>query len=284
MTRFAPYTSAPEKAWYYAQRCIGYGVLAFLLLPVLAIIPLSFSESSFLGYPVTGFSFKWYEALFASPEWTAAMRNSFIVAPAATALAVLLGVPCATGLNRGNFPGRGVLLAVILSPIVTPIVVVAVGMYFFYSDIRLDQTYAGLILAHALLGAPFVVTTVLATLKGFDQRLAMASASLGASRWQTFRRITLPLILPGVLTGAIFAFAVSFDEVVVTLFLAGPQQTTIPRQMFSGIRDDINPTILALSTLLTVLTTALFLALQWLKRRSGGKARPIPAQTPASIQ
>lgn len=276
MPRFAPYTSPAEKAWYYALRCIGYGVLLFLLLPVLAIIPLSFSESSFLGYPVTGFSLKWYAALFASPDWMAAMRNSFIVAPAATALATVLGVLCALGLDRGDFPGRGAIIAVVLSPIVTPIVVVAVGMYFFFSDIALNETYAGLILAHALLGAPFVVTTVLATLKGFDQRLAKASASLGASRWQTFRHITLPLVLPGILTGAIFAFAVSFDEVVVTLFLAGPRQTTIPRQMFSGIRDDINPTILALSTLLTLLTTALFLALQWLKRRSGSKTIQVP--------
>jgi putative spermidine/putrescine transport system permease protein len=275
MTRFAPYTSAVEKTWYYALRCIGYGVLAFLLLPVLAIIPLSFSESSFLGYPVSGFSFKWYAALFDSASWTAAMRNSFIVAPAATGLATALGLLCALGLNRGDFPGRGAIMAVILSPIVTPIVVVAVGMYFFFSSIALNETYIGLILAHALLGAPFVVTTVLATLKGFDQRLAMASASLGASGWQTFRRVTLPQVLPGILTGAVFAFSVSFDEVVVTLFLAGPQQTTIPRQMFSGIRDDINPTILALSTLLTLLTTALFLALRWLKRRSGDKVTQV---------
>lgn len=276
MPRFAPYTSLVEKTWYYVLRGIGYGVLLFLLLPILAIIPLSFSESSFLGYPVTGFSLKWYAGLFASPDWTAAMRNSFIIAPAATALATVLGVPCALGLDRGDFPGRRVIIALVLSPIVTPIVVVAVGMYFFFGDIALDETYAGLILAHALLGAPFVVTTVLATLKGFDQRLAKASASLGASRWQTLRRITLPLVLPGILTGAIFAFAVSFDEVVVTLFLAGPRQTTIPRQMFSGIRDDINPTILALSTLLTLLTTALFLALQWLKRRSANRAMPLP--------
>jgi putative spermidine/putrescine transport system permease protein len=274
LARFAPYTSPAEKAWYFALRGIGYGVLAFLLLPIVAIVPLSFSENHFLGYPITGYSLKWYRSLLASPEWIMAARNSFVVAPAATLVATVLGVLCALGLHGGDFRGRGAIMAIILSPVVTPIVVVAVGMYFFYADYALNETYLGLVLAHAILGAPLVVTTVLATLKGYDRRLAMASASLGASGLQTFRRITLPMILPGVLTGAVFVFAVSFDEVVVTLFLAGPRQTTIPRQMFSGIRDDINPTIIALSTVLILLTTALFLVLRWLRHRGDGRARP----------
>jgi putative spermidine/putrescine transport system permease protein len=234
---------------------------------VLAIVPLSFSSSSFLVYPIPGLSLQWYENLFTAEEWRRAARNSFIVAPAATLIATVLGTLAATGLARTRFPGKGLLMSVLIVPMVVPVVVVGVGTYLFFARIGLADTYAGLILVHAALGAPFVLTTVLATLQSFDDNLIRASASLGAGPLQSFFRVTLPVIAPGVISGALFAFATSFDEVVVTLFLAGPAQVTLPRQMFTGIRENISPTIAAVATLLTLFTTALMLVLEWLRGR-----------------
>jgi putative spermidine/putrescine transport system permease protein len=156
-------------------------------------------------------------------------------------------------------------MSVLIAPMVVPIVVVGVAAYLLFARIGLADSYTGLIIVHAALGAPFVVTTVLATLQGFNHNLVRASLSLGASPIETFFRVTLPVIAPGVISGALFAFATSFDEVVVTLFLAGPEQVTLPRQMFTGIRENINPTIAAVATLLTLFTTALMLALEWIR-------------------
>jgi putative spermidine/putrescine transport system permease protein len=230
-------------------------------------MPLSFSASSFLAYPMPGWSLQWYHNLFTSDEWGRAAKNSFIVAPAATLIATTLGTLTAVGLARVNFPGKGLLMSVLIAPMVVPIVVVGVACYLFFARIGLSDTYLGLIVVHAALGAPFVVTTVLATLQGFNQNLVRASLSLGAGPVQTFFRITLPVIAPGVISGALFAFATSFDEVVVTLFIAGPDQVTLPRQMFTGIRENINPTIAAVATLLILFTTSLMGVLEWVRGR-----------------
>ncbi|WP_088280693.1 ABC transporter permease [Ideonella sp. A 288] len=264
---FPAYYTPFDKAGWWALRLFAIAVLAYLLLPILVIVPLSFSASSFLSYPMPGFSLQWYENLFTSPEWGRAARNSFIVAPAATLVATVLGTLTAVGLARVQFPGKGLLMSVLIAPMVVPIVVVGVATYLFFARIGLSDTYLGLILVHAALGAPFVVTTVLATLQGFNHNLVRASLSLGANPVETFFRVTLPVIAPGVISGALFAFATSFDEVVVTLFLAGPTQVTLPRQMFTGIRENINPTIAAVATLLTIFTTALMLALEWIRGR-----------------
>lgn len=269
---FEPHVRWPEKVWYLAQRVLCYGVLGYLVLPTLALVPLSFSADAFLVYPIRHLSWHWYRELFASATWWRAIRNSFIVAPSAAALATVLGTLCALGLDRADFPGKRVLTALILSPLVAPLVVVAVGMYLFYMRLHLANSFIGLIIAHSMLGAPFVVTTVGAVLKGFDGILVKASHSLGAGRVATFWRITLPLILPGVLSGALFAFAASFDEVVITLFLAGPGQSTIPLQMFSAIRESITPTIVALATLLVLFSTTLLLAFEFLRRRLAQRA------------
>ena len=259
---------APERAGIFAVRAFCVAVLAFLLLPIVVIVPLSFSSSSFLVYPVPGWSLQWYRELFVSPEWLRAARNSFIVAPAATLIATVLGTLAAVGLARARFPGKSALLAVLIAPMIVPIVVVGVGTYLFFARLGLSDTYLGLIVVHAALGAPFVLTTVSATLQGFDPNLVRASRSLGASPFETFFRVTLPLIAPGVIAGALFAFATSFDEVVVTLFLAGPSQVTLPRQMFTGIRENITPVIAAVATLLIVFTTGLMLVLEWLRGRN----------------
>ncbi|MEB0137676.1 MULTISPECIES: ABC transporter permease [unclassified Undibacterium] len=270
---FPPYVSVLERVWFFMLRSTNALTLLFLVLPILVIIPLSFSDSSFLSYPIPGYSLRWYQNLFASEEWMRALKNSFIVAPAATVIATVLGTLAAVGLNKADFGGKALLMAVLISPMVVPVVVVGVGMYLFFAKIGLADSYIGLILAHAALGAPFVVTTVSATLQGFNQNLVRASLSLGAGPLQTFFRITLPVIAPGLIAGALFAFATSFDEVVITLFIAGPAQTTLPRQMFTGIRENISPTIAALATILILFSTALLLALEWLRGRSKAAAK-----------
>jgi len=267
LPRFPAYATPLDKLAWWALRATCVAVLVFLLLPILVIMPLSFSDSSFLVYPIEGWSLKWYENLFGSAEWVRAAKNSFIVAPAATVIATVLGTLAAVGLARANFPFKGTLMSVLIAPMVVPIVVVGVSTYLFFANLGLADSYTALIIVHAALGAPFVLTTVLATLQGFDHNLVRASLSLGAHPVPTFFRITLPVIAPGVISGALFAFATSFDEVVVTLFLAGPEQVTLPRQMFTGIRENITPTIAAVATLLIAFTTTLLLVLEWLRGR-----------------
>ncbi len=269
---FAPHTSLVERVWYFTLRGLAVLTLLYLILPVLAIVPLSFSSSTFLVYPIPGWSLRWYQNLIASDEWRMAAKNSFIVAPSATVLATVLGTVAAIGLTKANFRGKALLMAILISPMIVPVVVVGVGMYLFFAPLGLANTYIGLIMAHASLGVPFVVTTVVATLQGFNYNLVRASLSLGANPVKTFFRITLPVIAPGVISGALFAFATSFDEVVVTLFLAGADQTTLPRQMFTGIRENISPTIAALATILIVFSTCLLLALEWLRGRNAARA------------
>jgi putative spermidine/putrescine transport system permease protein len=265
--QFPAYATGLDKLGWWALRLFCIAVLLYLLAPILAIIPLSFSSSSFLAYPMPGWSLQWYQNLFTSDEWGRAAKNSFIVAPAATLIATVLGTLTAVGLARADFRGKGLLMSVLIAPMVVPIVVVGVACYLFFARIGLADTYTGLIVVHAALGAPFVVTTVLATLQNFNQNLVRASLSLGAGPVQTFFRVTLPVIAPGVISGALFAFATSFDEVVVTLFIAGPQQVTLPRQMFTGIRENINPTIAAVATLLILFTTCLMGVLEWIRGR-----------------
>lgn len=262
---FAPHTSAIERAWYFVFRGVNLLTLVFLVLPILVIVPLSFSDSTFLTYPISGFSLRWYSTLFHSPQWIRSAQNSFIVGPLAALIATILGTLAAIGLRKADFIGKGLLMAILISPMVVPVVVVGIGVYFFFAQIGLAGTYTGLILGHAALGAPFVVVTVSATLEGFDYNLVRASLSLGAGSLQTFFRITLPTIAPGLISGALFAFAISFDEVVLTLFVAGPEQATLPRQMFGAIHENISPIIAAVATILIIFSTCLLLALEWLR-------------------
>ena len=197
-----------------------------------------------------------------------ALKNSIIVAPAATVLAMIFGTLAAIGRTRGDFPGKALVMALVISPMVVPVVIIGVASYLFFAPLGLGNSFFSLIVVHAVLGVPFVIITVSATLQGFNHNLVRAAASLGASPLTAFRRVTLPLIAPGVISGALFAFATSFDEVVVTLFLAGPEQATLPRQMFSGIRENLSPTIAAAATLLIAFSVILLLTLEWLRGRS----------------
>jgi putative spermidine/putrescine transport system permease protein len=243
-------------------------VLLFLVAPILTIVPLSFSSGSFFYYPLPGLSLRWYQDFFTSSFWLSSLQNSLIIGISATVLATVLGTMAALGIWRARFPAQALVLAMLISPMVVPVVIIAVGVYFAFAPLGLTDGYLGLILAHATLGVPFVVITVLATLSAFDRTLLRAAESLGASQLTTFRRVMLPLILPGVASGAVFAFAASFDEVVVVLLMAGPAQRTLPRQMFAGINDNISLTIAAAATMLIAISLALMIAVGTLQRRS----------------
>ncbi|GAB7543817.1 ABC transporter permease [Cupriavidus sp. 8B] len=269
--RFAPYTSPVEIAWHYLQRVMNVAILLFLIAPILVIIPLSFNENTFLMYPIHRFSLRWYENLFTSVDWIRAARNSFIVSPIATLLATVLGTLAALGLNKATFRGKGIVIGVLISPMIVPVIVTAVGMYLVFARWGLSGSYPAMIMGHTAIAAPFVVITVNATLAGFNQNYVRASLSLGASPLRTFFSITLPIIGPGVISGALFAFATSFDDVVLTLFLAGPTQGTLPLQMFTGIRENITPTIAALATILIVFSSLLLVAMEWLRARSAAR-------------
>ena len=267
MSRHAPRTASQRYGWA-ATVVVASLVLVFLMAPILAIMPLSVSSGSYLTYPLPGFSLRWYEEFVTSERWMRSLENSLIIGVAATVLSMVLGTLAALGLAQWKSRLKTLVLAVVLSPMVVPLVITAVGLYFFFAPLGLTGSYLGLVLAHTALATPFVVITVSATLQGFDTNLARAAASLGAPPLHAFRRVTLPLIAPGMASGALFAFATSFDEVVVVLFMAGPDQRTLPREMFSGIRENISPTITAAAVILTVFSVLLLATLEWLRRRS----------------
>jgi len=215
-----------------------------------------------------GYSLKHYEDFFTNSDWQNALKNSFMIAPAATLLATALGTLAAIGLSQSHVPFRRTIMAILISPMIVPLIISAAGMYFFYSRIGLQGTYLGVVLAHAALGTPFVIITVTATMVGFDRSLTRAAASLGADPLTTFFKVQMPLIIPGVVSGALFAFITSFDEVVVVLFLGSAAQKTLPWQMFTGLREQISPTILAVATIMVVISIVLLTVLEMLRRRS----------------
>jgi putative spermidine/putrescine transport system permease protein len=268
--------TAGQLVTRWCLRIFAALVLLFLVAPILVVIPLSFSSGSFFHFPLPGLSLRWYQDFFTSGNWLPTVWNSLVVGVSSTLIATILGTLAAFGFWRGRFRGRSLLFALLISPMVIPVIVVAVGVYFAFARVGLTDGLLGLCLAHAALGVPFVVVTVLATLSGFDPTLLRAAASLGAPPLTAFFRVTLPVIFPGVVSGALFAFATSFDEVVVAMFLTGPGQRTLPRQMFSGINDSISLTITAAATLLITLAVVLLLSMEWLRRRSERLRSAVP--------
>ncbi|MFP5511762.1 MAG: ABC transporter permease [Alphaproteobacteria bacterium] len=263
----SPQTASQRIAWIVTVISATL-VLFFLMAPILAIVPLSFSSSTYLTYPLPGLSLRWYEDFLGSARWMNALKNSVIIGVASAMLSMVLGTLASLGLAQWKSKWKPLVLAVVLSPMVVPVVITAVGVYFFFAPLGLTGNYLGLILVHTALATPFVVITVSATLQSFDMTLARAAASLGAPPLLTFRKVILPLILPGLASGALFAFATSFDEVVTVLFLAGPEQRTLPREMFSGIRENISPTITAVAVVLTVISVCMLSTLEYLRRRN----------------
>ena len=269
------YAGRLEKIWYYTFRTICGLILFFLIAPIVVLIPLSFNAEPYFTFTqgmltlkASAFSTRWYQDILNNPQWIFSIKNSIIIGFFATIFATFFGTLAAWGLSRPQTPFRGPLMGLLISPMIVPLIITAAGMFFFYSKVGLAQTYPGLIMAHTVLGIPFVIITVTATLMGFDQDLIRASASLGANPVTTFRKVVMPLILPGVISGALFALVTSFDEIVVVLFLSGFEQRTIPRQMWVGIREQISPTILAVATVLIAVAVALLTTVELLRRRS----------------
>ncbi len=268
-------TTAGHGFWHLAYLGFCALVFAFLIAPILVIVPLSFNAEPYFTFTegmlrldADAWSLRWYRQIVEDEEWSRALANSLFIGVSATVLATALGTLAALGLSNPAMPARRFATGLLISPMVTPVIISAAGMFFFYSNLGLAQTHLGLILAHAALGTPFVVITVTATLAGYDQNLSRAAASMGAGPLTVFRRVQLPLIAPGVVSGGIFAFAASFDEVVVVLFMGGIEQRTIPRQMWSGIREEISPAILAVAVFLIVFAVLFLLTVEWLRRRN----------------
>jgi len=281
-----PYATTGQVLWHNTFKFICGAILFFLIAPIVTIIPLSFNAQDFftftpemLSLDPAGYSLKHYQDFFTNQDWLRPMKNSLIIAPFATIISVTLGTLAAIGLSQSHVPFRRAIMAILISPMIVPLIISATGMFFFYSQMGLwmEDTfgiskslsgYIKVILAHAALGIPFVIITVTATLVGFDNSLTRAAANMGATPTVTFFRVQMPLILPGVISGALFAFITSFDEVVVVLFVGAAAQKTLPWQMFTGLREQISPTILAVATILVCVSIMLLATLEILRRRS----------------
>ena len=281
-----PYLSQGQVLWHYTFRIICGVIFVFLITPILVVMPLSFNAQDFftftpemLQFDPEGYSLKHYKDFFTNNEWQRSFKNSLLIAPIATLVSVSLGTLAAIGLSQSHVPFKRAITAILISPMIVPLIISATGMFFFYSHvgnfledtIGLDKNFVGyvkVILAHSVLGIPFVIITVTATLVGFDSSLTRAAANMGANPIKTFFKIQMPLILPGVISGGLFAFITSFDEVVVVMFVGSTNQKTLPWQMFTGLREQISPTILAVATILVAISIALLITLELLRRRS----------------
>jgi len=256
-----------ERVWPMLFRAGCTLILIYLLLPMLAIVPLSFNAEPFFSYPIREFSLRWYYDFFHSSEWLLALKNSLLVAGSVVVLATVLGTLAALGLTLANFPLKGFIVALLISPMMVPHIITGVGLFFFFAMFNLVNTLTGLVLAHTLVATPFVVMTVSVTLANFNTNLIRAASNLGAGPVVVFRRVILPLILPGVLSGALFAFVASFDELIIAILMAGSETRTLPRQMWSGVREEVSPVITAVATMLMAFAIIAMLTTEWLRRR-----------------
>jgi putative spermidine/putrescine transport system permease protein len=291
------YATPIQRTYYYAYLFFCGVVFFFLIAPLVAIIPISFSKSPFmlftdgmLAWPPEpeAWSFRWYRYMVGictdknlttpcSNKWMIGTVNSFFIGFVSTFIATVLGTLAALGLSRPHMPFKALIMSILISPMIVPLIITAAGMFFFYAKVNLVYTFTGIILAHVALSTPFVVITVTATLVGFDTNMTKAAQSLGARPMRTFFKVIMPLILPGVISGALFAFITSFDEVVVVMFMASLNELTIPKQMWAGIRQEISPVILCMATCLVALSIFLLTAVELLRRRSE-KMRGITAR------
>lgn len=260
------------ESWRQPRRLLmaGLGGLTvfYLLAPTLVIIPMSFTEASILSFPPEGFSLRWYDQMLTRSEWSTGLRNSALVAVLTAILATLLGTLAALGMTRGRFPGRALLNGLALSPLIVPVVIIAIGMFSLFVQWRISGSIVGLVLAHTALALPFVIVNVATSLRTMDRNLELAAANLGATPARSFMRITLPIIFPGVMAGAIFAFITSWDEVVVAIFLTSARFRTLPVEMWEQVRQVVDPTVAAVSTTLLVVTTTLLLLLVVVRRQA----------------
>jgi ABC-type spermidine/putrescine transport system permease subunit II len=243
-------------------------VIAYLCLPSFFVIPVSFTAGRFIEFPPEGFSLRWYETYLGSSAWVNATVRSLLVAFLTGLLATALGTAAAFVLVRQRLVGRGAIITVVLAPLVLPRIIIAVALFYLYARLGLVGTVTGLVLGHTVLAVPYVVITVMAVLKNYDERLDQAAWSLGASKWSAFWRITLPQIRAGVLAGFLFAFITSFDELTIALFVSGGSTSTLPRQMWNDLLLQVNPTLAAVSTVILVFVTLFIIAAELLRRRA----------------
>ena len=271
------YTPLHYRIWHYTYLIICGLVFFFLIAPLFVILPLSFNAEQYIHFSKgmialdpDAFSLRWYEDMIWGTKnpWGLAAKNSIIIAFFATIGSTILGTVAALGLSSRHMPYKAAFMALLISPMIVPLIISGTAIFFFMAKVGLAATHIGIILAHIILGTPFVVITVTATLSGFDHSVTRAAASLGSNPVNTFMKVTLPLILPGVISGALFAFVTSFDEVVVVLFLAGLENTTIPIQMWVGLREQLSPTIMAVATCLIIMSTLILVTAELLRRRS----------------
>ena len=271
------HTPLNYRIWHYTYLTFCGLVFFFLIAPLFVILPLSFNaeqyihfSSKMLALDPEGFSLRWYEDMIYGTKnpWGLATKNSLIIAFFATIGSTVLGTVAALGLSSRHMPYKAAFMALLISPMIVPLIISGTAIFFFMAKVGLAATHTGIVLSHIILGTPFVVITVTATLTGFDHSVTRAAASLGSNPVNTFMKITLPLIMPGVISGALFAFVTSFDEVVVVLFLAGLENTTIPIQMWVGLREQLSPTIMAVATCLIVMSTLILVSAELLRRRS----------------
>jgi len=248
------------RTWAHSHtyaRLFAVLVLAFLMLPVLIVIPMSFSDTKYLAFPPDGFTWRWYQEIFTHSSWTKPAWLSVQIAFLTSIFSTIVGTLTAYVLVRGRFVGKGSLRLFVLSPVIAPNIVVAIGIYFFFVDAGLIGTIHGFVLAHSILCIPFVVLTVTAALERFDVDLELAAMNLGATRFRAFTLVTLPIILPGVIGGAVFSFLISFDEPVVSYFVSSVRQATLPRVMFQNLETSVEPSVAAVSSVLLALSAGI---------------------------
>tara|TARA_Y100000591_G_scaffold325977_1_gene347795 strand:- start:276 stop:1130 length:855 start_codon:yes stop_codon:yes gene_type:complete len=271
------HTPLNYRIWHYAYLTFCFLVFFFLIAPLFVILPLSFNAEQYIHFSAKmlaldpeGFSLRWYEDMIYGTKnpWGLATKNSLVIAFFATIGSTILGTVAALGLSSRHMPYKAAFMALLISPMIIPLIISGTAIFFFMAKVGLAATHTGIVLSHIILGTPFVVITVTATLSGFDHSVTRAAASLGSNPVNTFMKITLPLIMPGVISGALFAFVTSFDEVVVVLFLAGLENTTIPIQMWVGLREQLSPTIMAVATCLIIMSTLILVSAELLRRRS----------------
>lgn len=246
---------------------VGIAVLFFLILPTLIVIPMSFSGASYLEFPPTSFSFRWYEAYFSSSEWMRATKTSLIAAGLTTLLATPLGSLCAYGLHCTKPKIRELAQIFVIMPIIVPVILIAVGVFSLYAKIGLNYTLTGVVLAHTAIALPFVIVTVMAGLQNYDFDQELAARSLGASRAYAFWTITIPQVKFSIQTGAFLAFITSLDEVVISMLVSGGDNATITRRMFNSLRDQLDPTIAAISTCLIIVSVTVLITVQLIGKR-----------------
>lgn len=254
--------------WRMLASVVTVLVFLFLLVPIAAVLPLSFSSGSFLSYPMPGLSLRWYEELLTNYKWLLALKNSAVVGVGAAALSTVLGLSAAIAMNGLGPRARAIVNGFLIAPLVMPVIIMAVGLYLFLSDLGLAGTITGMILAHTVIGTPYVVISATAALQNFDMQLIRAAKSLGASPWMAYRRVMLPAIRPAIVAGSLFAFVASFDEVVIVLFLAGPGQVTLPVRLFEGIRDELTPVVIAAAVVMISISIGLMAVIEILRRKS----------------